>query len=146
MAILPLLRCWLSDWGVVTVSEDDELAELREQTSHGDRIDEAVAEGEKQRLVEDIVTELEAIDAGEQQKTISVWDGHLAAFIRALEANPDRMADVGHALQRQLDLEEEGVDRSDILRLALRLGFREAAPKEFEAVREAARKQATKGL
>lgn len=128
------------------VSDDDELAALREQTSHGDRIDEAAAEGEKHELVEDIVAELEAIDAGEQQKTISVWDGHLAAFIRALEANPDRMDDVGHALQRQLDIEEEDVDRSEILRLALRLGFREGAPKEFEAVREAARKRATKGL
>jgi hypothetical protein len=128
------------------MSEDDELAALRKQTSHGDRIDEAAAEGEKQNLVQDIVAELEAIDAGEQQKTVSVWDGHFAAFIRALEANPDRMNDVGHALQRRLDREEEDVDRSDILRLALRLGFREAAPEELEAVREAARKQATKGL
>lgn len=130
----------------MAVSDDDELAALREQTSHGDRIDEAAAEGERQKLIEDIVAELEAIDAGEQQKTVSVWDGHLAAFIRALEANPDQMDDVGHALQRQLDLDETDVDRSDILRLALRLGFREAAPKEFEALREAARKQATKGL
>lgn len=128
------------------MSEDDDLAALREQTSHGDRIDEAAAEDAKQALVEDIVTELEAIDAGEQQKTVSVWDGHLAAFVRALESNPDRMDDVGHALQRQLNLEETNVDRSDVLRLALRLGFREAAPEEFEAVREAARKQATKGL
>lgn len=128
------------------MSEDDELAALREQTSHGDRIDEAAAKEEKRELVEDIIAELEAIDAGEQQKTISVWDGHLAAFIRALESNSDRMDDVGHALQRQLDLDESDVDRSNILRLALRLGFQEAAPHEFEAVREAARKQATKGL
>ncbi len=128
------------------MSDENDLAALREQTSHGDRIDEAVAEGEKQKFVEAIVAELEAIESGEQQKTVSVWDGHLAAFIRALEANPNRMDDVGHALQRQLNVDEEEVDRSDILRLALRLGFREAAPTEFEAVREAVRKQATKGL
>jgi hypothetical protein len=134
-------------WEVVVVSEnDDDLAALREQTSHGDRIEEAAAQDAQRSLVEDIIDELEAIDAGDQQKTISVWDGHLAAFIRALESNPDRMTDVGHALQRQLDLDEGDVDRSEILRLALRLGFQEAAPKEFEAVREAARKQATKGL
>jgi len=126
--------------------DDDELAALREQTSHGDRIDEAAAEDAKRDLVGDILDELEAIDAGDKQKTISVWDGHLAAFIRALEENPDRLGEVGHALQRQLDLEEGDVDRSEILRLALRLGFQEAAPQEFEAVREAARKQATKGL
>jgi hypothetical protein len=126
--------------------DDDDLAALREQTSHGDRIEEAAAEDAKRDLVEDILDELEAIDAGDKQKTISVWDGPLAAFIRALEENPDRLEDVGHALQRQLDIEEGDVDRSEILRLALRLGFQEAAPKEFEAVREAARKQATKSL
>lgn len=128
------------------MSEDEELAALREQTSHGDRIDEAPAQGEQQHLVEDIIAELEAIDAGEKQKTISVWDGHLAAFIRALESNPDQMDDVGHALQRQLDSEQGDIDRSKILRFALRLGFQEAAPTEFEAIRKAAREQATKDL
>jgi len=126
--------------------DDDDLAVLREQTSHGDRIEKAAAEETKRDLVEDILGELEAIDTGDKQKTISVWDGHLAAFIRALEENPDRLEEVGHALQHQLDLEESNVDRSEILRLALRLGFQEAVPQEFEAVREAARKQATKGL
>jgi hypothetical protein len=75
-----------------------------------------------------------------------VWDGHLAAFIRALEENPDQLEDVGHSLQQRLDLDESEVDRSEVLRLALRLGFQEATPEEFEAVREAARQQATKDL
>jgi hypothetical protein len=97
-------------------------------------------------LVDDIVSELEAIDGGEQQKTVSVWDGSLAAFIRALEDNPDRMEDVGQALQQRLDVDVGEADRSDILRLALRLGFQEAAPDEFDAVREAVGKQATRGL
>jgi hypothetical protein len=128
------------------MSDDDELAALREQTSQGDRIDEASAAEERQNLVEDIVAELEAIEQGDQQKTVSVWDGHLAAFIRALEENPDRLEDVGHSLQQRLGVDESEADRSQILRLALRLGFQEAAPDEFEAVREAAREQATKGL
>jgi hypothetical protein len=128
------------------VSEDDDLAALREQTSHGDRIDEAAAEQDQQAFVADIVDELETIDAGDKQKTVSVWDGHLAAFIGALEENPEQMEAVGHALQRQLDLDEDDVDRSEVLRLALRLGFQEAAPDQFEALREAVRKQATKGL
>lgn len=125
---------------------DDDLAALRERTSHGDRLDEAPAAEQRRVLVDAIVAELEAIEQGEQQKTVSVWDGPLAAFIRALEANPDRMKEVGHALQRELDLDERDVDRSEVLRLALRLGFKEAAPETFEAVREAARTQATKGL
>jgi hypothetical protein len=128
------------------MSDDDELAALREQTSQGDRIDEASAVEDRQELVEDIVAELEAIEQGDQQKTLSVWDGHLAAFIRALEENPDQLEDVGHSLQQRLDLDESEVDRSEVLRLALRLGFQEATPEEFEAVREAARQQATKDL
>lgn len=126
--------------------EDDELAALREQTSHGDRIETAATEEDRRDLVEDILAELDAIEAGEKQKTVSVWDGHLAAFIRALEENPDRLTEVGQALQQQLDVEQGEVDRSELLRLALRLGLQEAAPQEFEAVREAAREQATKGL
>jgi len=112
----------------------------------GDRLDEAGSAEQKQALVDDIVSELEAIDSGEQQKTVSVWDGSLAAFIRALEDNPDRMEDVGQALQQRLDVDVGDADRSDILRLALRLGFQEAAPDEFDAVREAVGKQATRGL
>lgn len=128
------------------MSEDDDLAALREKTSHGDRIDEAPTAESKQSLADDIITELEAIEAGEQQKTVSVWDGHLAAFIRALEENPEQLQAVGQSLQRRLDLEEDDVDRSEVLRLALRLGFQEGAPEEFDAVREAVQKQATKKL
>ena len=126
--------------------EDDDLAALREQTSQGDRLDEAGSAEKKRALVDDIVSELEAIEDGEQQKTVSVWDGNLAAFIRALEDNPNRMEHVGHALQRRLDVDVGEADRSDILRLALRLGFQEAVPEEFDAVRDAVRKQATKDL
>lgn len=125
---------------------DDDLATLREQTSHGDRLDEAPAAEQRQVFVDAIVAELEAIERGDQQKTVSVWDGPLAAFIRALEENPDRLEEVGHALQRELDLDEHNVKRSEVLRLALRLGFKKAAPETFEAVREAAQQQATKGL
>lgn len=126
--------------------EDDELAALREQTSQGDRIDQAASVEQKQILVEAIVEELEAIDDGEQQKTLSVWDGALASFVRALEANPDQMEAVGHSLQQRLDTDTEEIDRSEVLRLALRLGFREAAPEEFDALRDAVQKHATKGL
>ena len=128
------------------MSEDDDLAALRERTSHGDRLDEAPAAEQRQVLVDAIIAELEAIERGNQQKTVSVWDGPLAAFIRALEANPNQLEEVGHALQRELDLDERDVDRSEVLRLALRLGFKEAAPETFEAVRDATREHAVKGL
>jgi hypothetical protein len=128
------------------MSDDPDLEDLKAQTSQGDRLDSAAKEMDRQDLVDDIVDELEAIDAGNQQKTVSVWDGQLAAFIRALEANPEHLDAVGNGLQEQLDIEETEIDRSSVLRFALRVGFQEAAPEQFEAVREAVRKQATKGL
>jgi hypothetical protein len=128
------------------MSDEEELEALRQQTDRGDRIDTATDAADQQAFVDDIVAELEAIEAGDQQKTVSVWDGHLAAFLRALEENPDRMTEVGQNLQRRLDIDEGEIDRSAVLRFALRLGFREAAPETFEAVREAARTHATKGL
>lgn len=128
------------------MSEGDDLAALRDETSHGDRIDTAETESSHQAFVNDIVAELEAIDDGDKQKTVSVWDGHLAAFVRALEANPDRMASVGEGLQQQLNVDRDAVDRSEILRLALRLGFKEAAPDELDAVRDAAGEHATNQL
>lgn len=129
------------------MSEDEDIAALREQTSQGDRIDEATAQEDKQAFVDDDLTELEAIEAGDQQKTVSVWDGKVAAFIRALEENPDRLERVGDGLQKKLEVDAANeIDRSDILRLALRLGFQEAAPAEFDAVREAVREQAAKRL
>ena len=81
------------------MSDDPDLEDLKAQTSQGDRLDSAAKEMDRQDLVEDIVDELEAIDAGEQQKTVSVWDGQLAAFIRALEANPEHLDAVGNGLQ-----------------------------------------------
>jgi len=128
------------------MSDDPDIEALKAQTAQGDRLDSEVEKIDRQTLVEDIVDELEAIDTGSQQKTVSVWDGQLAAFIRALEANPEHLDAVGHGLKERLDIEESDTDRSMILRLALRVGFQEAAPEQFEAVREAVRKQATKGL
>lgn len=128
------------------MTDNDDLAALRDQTAQGDRLDEATAAEQHHDLTTAIVAELEAIDNGDQQKTVSVWDGQVAAFIRALEANPDRLEAVGHALQQELDINERDVDRSEVLRLGLRVGFKQAAPEEFDAIRGAVQTQATKEL
>ena len=120
---------------------DPELDALRRQTSHGDRLDEAPREDERRDLQGTIREELAAIDSGERQKTVSVWDGDLAAFVAALdqEANAEHRAAVGHALREALGRadDDSDVDRSEVLRLALRLGFAEAAPEYLDTLREA---------
>lgn len=124
----------------MTDNSDPELDALRRQTSQGDRLDEAAQADDRRSLRNDIVDELAAIDAGERQKTVSVWDGDLAAFVAALdqEANAEHRAAVGHALREALGRDDDSdVDRSEVLRLALRLGFAEAAPEYLDTLREA---------
>jgi hypothetical protein len=125
---------------------DEDLESLREQTSQGDRLDEAATKGNAQEFVDDIVAELQAIDDGEQQKTVSVWDGPMAAFVRALEENPEQLEAIGQSLAERRDVTVGEIDRSEVLRHALRLGIETAAPDQYEAVEDAVRQQATDRL
>jgi hypothetical protein len=122
------------------MSDDTDLEELRRQTSRGDRLDEDTRRDDTAEFRERVERALEEIDAGDRQKTVSVWDGPLAAFVAALEDTEDLQA-VGTALQESLgeEVDAEAVDRSEVLRLALRLGFREAAPEYLEAARDTVR-------
>lgn len=129
------------------MSEEIDLAELKRQTSHGDRLDSDADNDQQQALADAILTELERIDAGEEQKTVSIWDGPTAAYIRALDEHPDQRAEVGDALRRQLDIDgDEPVDRSELVRFALRLGLRQAAPDKFETLKESVQKHVTQDL
>lgn len=128
--------------------EPDDLAALREETAHGDRLEHAAADESNSEFVETVRDELAAIESGDTQKTLSIWDGPIMAFVRALEEDQERMEEVGAALQASLDVPEptDDITRSELLSLALRVGFREAASEEFAAVQEAVRRQATNSL
>lgn len=129
--------------------DDDELDldELKRQTQSGDRLDAQADNDAQQELKAAILDELERIDAGEEQKTVSIWDGPVAAYVRALDEQPEQRAEVGDALRRQLDVDaEDEIDRSELVRYAIRLGFRQAAPDKFETLKESVQEHATEGL
>ena len=128
--------------------DDIDIEELKRQTSHGDRLDSDADNDAQQELADAILSELAAIDAGDKQKTISIWDGPTAALVRALDEQPAQQRDVGEALRRQLDLAEtdEPIERSELVRYALRLGFKQAAPEKFTTLREAVQEHATQDL
>lgn len=129
------------------MSDDPDLDALREATNHGDRLDEAAEEVDREDLRDSVGKYLDEIDSGERQKTVSVWDGEVAALLAALEDHPDHLEAVGDSLREALNLDTDAeVDRSDVIRFALRLGLREAAPKEMETVRKAVQDRATRGL
>jgi hypothetical protein len=133
-------------------SEAD-LAHLREATDHGDRLEKATEEVDRAEFQESVTEYLVEIEDGDRQKTVSVWDGEIAALLSALEDHPEEMTRVGNALRETLDSDSDtdtdtndDVGRSEIIRLALRVGLREATPEDIETVRKAVRDYATRRL
>lgn len=134
-------------WGVRSMA-DDELEELRERTDHGSRLDTASDETDRTEFRESIAEHLNEIDAGERQKTLSAWDGPLAAFVAALEEDQhaDRREAIADALGEELGVDVDDPKKSELLALTLRVGFQEVAGEDLEALREALREDAAKGL
>ncbi|WP_458210743.1 hypothetical protein [Haladaptatus sp. NG-SE-30] len=112
------------------MSEDVDLEELKQKTQVGNRNQESAKQSESKSFREDILAVLSEIENGDRQKTVSFWDGDTAALISALESNPEIQQDVGSRLQEELgrEINEEAVDRSEVLRLAIRAGLQRAAP------------------
>lgn len=125
---------------------DDDLEELRRQTDRRSRLDEEAGKADTADFQARVQTALEELDAGDRQKTLSVWDGPLAAFVAALDE--EDMEAVGTQLQATLGVDEDpaAIDRSEVLRLALRAGFREAAPEYLESAQAAVREHNTPDL
>jgi len=123
---------------------DDELDELRQKTDVGTRAQSATPGEESTGLEDTIVAVLADVEAGEVSKTLSVRDDRLAALVRALEETGG-LDDVGAALRQELGREGDvdGIDRSEVLRLAVRLGLQQAAPEVLDAGRDAYAQHAT---
>ena len=117
---------------------DDELEELRKQTDVGTRAEAESAGDGTDGLEDAIVTLLGEVERGDISKTLSVRDEQLTALIRGLEETGS-LDDVGTSLKEELgrDDDEAMTDRSELLRLAVRLGMQEAAPEVVETAREA---------
>jgi len=123
---------------------DKELEELREQTDVGTRAESELSEDQTSDLEDAIVTLLGDVESGDISKTLSVRDEQLTALIRGLEET-DSLNDVGASLREQLGRNDDsdGTDRSEMIRLAVRLGLREAAPEVVETARDATARHAS---
>jgi len=115
---------------------DDDLEQLREQSQRGSRLQES--SDQENALVAAITDVLSDIESGDRRKTIAVRDKPVAALLTVLDEHPKQMTEVGQQLQEALgrDTDDE-FDRSEISRLAFRVGLQEAAPSAMEQLQEA---------
>lgn len=118
--------------------DDEDLEELRQQTDVGTRADSSTPSEDSGELETAIVELLGEIESGDTGKTLSLRDAQLTALIRGVE-DTGGLDDVGTALQEELgrEADPDAVDRSEVLRLAVRLGLQEAAPDVVETARDA---------
>jgi len=128
-----------------------DLEELKQRHQKGSRVSGAAAQGQRGEggadepeedvdpLEAAIGSALERIEAGDASKSLSLRDAQLAALIQGLEEQQEDLTTVGVALQEALgrEADPEAIDRSEILRLAIRVGLREKAPEVVETAREA---------
>jgi len=122
---------------------DPDLEELRQQTQRTDRLDQSTTVDDDD-LVEDLVDALAAIESGERAKTFAARDESVTALLTMLADREDELADVGTSLQEALgrDVDPDALDRSELVRLAVRLGLREAAPEYLELLADASAEHA----
>lgn len=113
------------------MAEDDEIEALRQKTERGDRLGEQGDDGGSDfDLAAAVRAELEAQD----DKSVSVWDAPVSAYVEVLRAHEDEREAVARALGIA---DPEDAERSDVLRAALRNGLHEADPERWGAVQEA---------
>lgn len=135
------------------MSDDAEVEELRKRHQKGSRVTGAATESEEPAdefdpLEEAMVEAFARIERGDTAKSLSVRDGQLAALIHGLEAESAELEAVGVSLQEALDrgADPEAVDRSEVIRLAVRLGLREAVSETVETARSAQARHLTSQL
>ena len=115
-------------------AEVDDLEQLREQTQVDSR---AEAEAVDRGLESSISEALKELDAGKLSMNMCTRDDSVAAIMHGLEKSGQQEA-VGEQMREYLGYESDAsIDRSEILRLAIRIGLREAAPDIVDAAQEA---------
>lgn len=122
------------------MSNKDEIEALKEQTQKGRRTD-AAADEQPAKLSEDIMAELKAIDNGDR-KTLAIRDESLAALFGALVERESDLDDAVNQLADAAGRDPDTATKSELLRLAARVGLQNATPELWEQVLEAKKERA----
>jgi hypothetical protein len=124
-------------------ADAEDLEALREQTQVDSR---AAAEAVDTGLEASILEAIEELEVGERSVNMCTRDERVAAIMHGLEKSGQQNA-LGEQLREHLGYDSDAdIDRSEILRLAIRIGLREAAPDVVDAAQEAQAEYATRGF
>lgn len=118
---------------------EDNIEDLKAQTQKGKRTDAAA--DEQSDLYEDIMEQLEAIESGDR-KTLAIRDESLAALFGALEDREGEMEATVEALAKAAGKDAGDYTKSELLRLAARVGLQTAASDQWNELLEAKRERA----
>lgn len=121
--------------------DEQDIQELKAKTQKGRRTDAAAAQ--QRDLYEDIMDELAAIEDG-QRKTLAIRDESLSALFGALEERPDEMQAVLEQLADAAGKDSADETKSELLRLAARVGLQAAVGETWDELLEAKRERAVK--
>lgn len=113
--------------------------EFKDQYQKGRRTDAAAEE--MSTLREDIVAELKEIDGG-KRKTLAIRDESLAALFNALDEHDEEMASALEDLGDAAGRDASDHTKSELLRLAARVGLQTAAEDTWDELLEAKKERA----
>jgi len=106
----------------------------------GSTLDEEAKASE--RFVDDLAAALGAVERGDVAKTVSFRDERTAALFRALGENPSELQSAIQDARHAAGVEDDSEgDRSELLRLLVRIGIGEVTPELADAEKQARMKR-----
>lgn len=114
---------------------DEDVDQLRQQTRTGDRASmTSVDDG----FEDDLLDAVAARNESGAQRSVSIWDGDIAALLDALEENPERAEQLVERASEQFDISAaDDVDRSELVRVLIISGLAAVDPEVKESWRDA---------
>jgi len=124
---------------------DEELEQLKQETQMTDRAHEDEVTFNAETFVDVLVEELDKIEDG-ASKTYSARDENGMALLQALDRHPDGRDVLVAGLEDELDVDVDGADRSEVVRLLLRAGLASAAPELLDLLEQAVGRHASSSV
>lgn len=129
------------------MTDDDEIKAILEETKENKRHttepegDEGEDDSQKETQSPDRTTEIKnallAIERGERRTNVTIRDAQIRAFLDGIESSGDLETAATQLAERLGNDPEENPTRSDIGRLAIRVGLHECLPDMIEDARDA---------